>query len=238
MLILACDTSGPALSAAVWRDGALLAETTQKTARPHSTALLPVLADLLRQVGIAIPAVDAYACTIGPGSFTGIRIAVSTVKAMAYAAGKPAIGVSTLEAMAWPYARCRGQVVCPILDARNRRLFAAAWLEGREVVPEANWLTADYRNALQALAQNQAAGGAAPAFLVTGYCPSDLAPDTADPGWTTSCAPACAGLPRAAAVAEIAEIRLSAGETGLPQQLMPRYLSLSQAERRLAADHD
>lgn len=238
MLILACDTSSPALSAALWRDGRLLAETVLQTAaRTHSTTLLPLAEDLLQRCGISIRDVDAFACATGPGSFTGIRIGVSSVKAMAYAAGRPAIGVSTLEAMAWPYVNCVGQITCPILDARNQRIFASAWFEGRELLAEDNWLASDFLLAVNGLTAKWAAG-AAPSVLVTGFWPGAAGPENSSPpAPSIRLAPACAGGPRAAAIADIAERRLAAGATGVPQQLMPRYLSLTQAERRQAVQH-
>jgi tRNA threonylcarbamoyladenosine biosynthesis protein TsaB len=237
LLILACDTSGPALSTALWQDGSLLAEMTFKTARPHSTTLQPLMEDLLRQCSRTIREVDAFACAVGPGSFTGIRIGVSTIKAMAYAADKPAVGVSTLEAMAWPYVHCRCQVTCPIMDARSQRIYASAWMDGRELLEEANWQANDFLSAMQALAGSLKAEGLVPTFLVTGYWPAVFTCAVSGVGKRILMAPACNSLPRAASLAEIAECRLAAGAIGTPQELMPRYLSLSQAERRLAADH-
>ncbi|HBP37930.1 MAG TPA: tRNA (adenosine(37)-N6)-threonylcarbamoyltransferase complex dimerization subunit type 1 TsaB [Clostridiales bacterium] len=236
MLILACDTSGPVVSAALWREGGLLAETSQRTARPHSVTLMPLIQDLLQDCALQIGDVDAYACSIGPGSFTGIRIGVSAVKAMAYAAGRPAIGVSSLEAIAWPYAACQDLLTCPMIDARNSRVYAAAWMGGRQLIPEANWLAGDFFAAIASLDDCQAAGQpvgeAGRGIIAVGFYPEIIKSDRVSalnqPVWQ---APASLSWPRAAAIAEIAALRLAAGDAGAPQQLEPRYLARTQAER-------
>lgn len=239
MLILAMDTAGPSVSVALWRDGQLLAETTSQTGQPHSTTLLPLTSSLLEQCGLAAGSPDAYACTVGPGSYTGIRIAVSTIKAMAYAAGKPAYGFSTLAAMAWPYFACPDLLVCPMIDARNNRLFAGAWLNGHEVVPAANCLDTDFVGQLRTLVTNRASGETFSGLLLVGHQPDAFFESCGKPVIPgTSQAPALAVRPRAAAVGEMAEIRLLDGESGDPQLLMPQYLSPSQAERRRAVAHE
>jgi len=235
MLILAMDTSGPSVSVALWREGRLLTETTSQTGRPHSTTLMPLTEGLLLDSGLKVADIDAYACTLGPGSYTGLRIGVSTIKAMAYAAGKPAIGISTLAAMAWPYMSNPGLIVCPLIDARNHRLFAGAWLEDRAIIAEANYLDTDFVAELQIFMAQQAEIQKISGLLLVGHQPEAFFESCGKPLLTgTRQAPAAAALPRAAAVAEMAEIKLSQGESGSPQDLMPRYLSPSQAERRMA----
>ena len=239
MLILAMDSSGPSASVAIWRDGRLLAETTRQTGQPHSVTLMPIVSELLDICGISAASLDAYACAIGPGSFTGIRIGVSAAKGMAYAAGKPAIGISSLEAMAWPYAACPGLIVCPVIDARNQRVYAAAWLEGQQVVPAANYLAADFVASLDSHPARFPGEMPPLGILLVGYQSEAFFQSCGKPVITGTCpAAASSALPRAAAIAELAEIRLEQGELGLPQLLMPQYLSASQAERKRSAAHD
>lgn len=232
MLIIACDTSGTALSAAIWRDEQLVADTTVFSGQPHSVTLMPLIEDLLQRTNLTIADADAFACAVGPGSYTGIRIGVSAIKALAYATGKPAIGISTLEAMAWPYAACPGLVVCPMIDARNHRVYAAAWQNGEELIPAANFLASDFVSALQTI--NPAS------ILLVGLGqvrqPVEFFASCGKAVLAgTNVAPAVAAPARAAAIAELAAFRLSQGAEGLPQQLLPQYLSPSQAERQKAA---
>ena len=98
MLILAFESSARPASAALVRDGKLLAQSLQCSALTHSRTLLPMAEDLLRNTGVTLSDLDAIAVAHGPGSFTGIRIGVSTVKGLCWGAEKPCIGVSTLEA--------------------------------------------------------------------------------------------------------------------------------------------
>jgi len=235
MLILAMDTSGPSVSVALWREGRLLAETTSLTGRPHSTTLMPLTEGLLKDCALKATDIDAYACTLGPGSYTGLRIGVSTIKAMAYAAGKPAVGISTLAAMAWPYMSNPGLIVCPMIDARNHRLFAGAWLEGHEIIAESNCLDTDFVAALQTFTAQQTEIQEISGLLLVGHQPEAFFESCGKPIMNgTRQSPAVAALPRAAAVAEMSEIKLMQGEPGSPQKLMPQYLSPSQAERRRA----
>ena len=99
MLILGLESSAKAASAALSRDGALLGQNYQCAGLTHSRTLLPMAEQLLAETGLTLRDIDAVAVSRGPGSFTGIRIGVSTAKGLCWGAEKPAIGVSTLEAM-------------------------------------------------------------------------------------------------------------------------------------------
>ena len=97
--------------------------------------LLPALHDLLRLSRIEPKEIDLFACTIGPGSFTGLRVGASTVKGLALAMGKPIAGVSTLEALAF---NITGQEipVCPMLDAKKNQVYTALYRTGRDYTLE------------------------------------------------------------------------------------------------------
>ena len=101
MLMLAFESSAKPASVALFQDDALLGISTQVTALTHSRTLLPMAEDLLKNAELTMRDIDVFAVAHGPGSFTGIRIGISTVKGLAWASGKPCVGVSTLEAMAW-----------------------------------------------------------------------------------------------------------------------------------------
>lgn len=135
MKILALDTSGRACSAAVAEDETLLCEVYIDRGLTHSVTLLPAVEDCLLRAGIAMAEMDAFAAAVGPGSFTGLRIGVNTVKAMAQAQGKPVLAVSTMDALAANAAGTAG-LVCPILDARNRQVYTALYRDGRKILAD------------------------------------------------------------------------------------------------------
>lgn len=124
MLILAFESSAKPASVALMRDGQLLSQYFQCSALTHSRTLLPMAEDMLKNAELSIEDVDKFAVAHGPGSFTGIRIGVSTVKGLAWASNKPCTGVSTLEAMAWNGAAAGGYV-CPVMDARRSQVYNA-----------------------------------------------------------------------------------------------------------------
>ncbi len=124
MRILAMDSAAGSVSAAVLEDERVLAEGTSNAGRNASTDLLPMVAFVLRTAGVRIGDVDLIACTEGPGSFTGLRIGIATAKGLALAAGKPLVGVSSLEALACNPAR-PGVTICPMIDARRNQVYAA-----------------------------------------------------------------------------------------------------------------
>ena len=134
MLILAFESSAKAASVALCRDGHLLSQCSQCSGLTHSRTLLPMAEDMLKNAELALQDVDLIAVAHGPGSFTGIRIGVSTVKGLAWAGDKPCVGVSTLEAMAW-HGLAAGGYVCPVMDARRSQLYNAVFrINGREII--------------------------------------------------------------------------------------------------------
>ena len=124
MKILAIDSSATAASAALFEDEELIAQTFQHSGLTHSRTLLPMVLTMLEQCGAGLEGVDLIAVAAGPGSFTGLRIGVSTAKGLAWPGNKPCAGVSTLEAMAWSLAHT-GAIVVPVMDARRGQLYNA-----------------------------------------------------------------------------------------------------------------
>ena len=123
MKILAIDTSAKTATAALTEDRALLAESSVKT-DTHSVTLLPMIEALLRAADTKIGDLGLMAVTVGPGSFTGVRIGVSAVKGLAFADRIPCVGVSSLEGMAYNFAGIDALVV-PVIDARRGMVYAA-----------------------------------------------------------------------------------------------------------------
>jgi len=125
MRILAVDTTTPSGSVAVLEDDCLLAEIAVESRSTHSTRLLAAINLLLSSLHLDIREMDGYAVTPGPGSFTGIRIGLSTVKSFAFASGKPIAPVSSLHALAWKIREPAGRLVAPMLDAKKGEIYAA-----------------------------------------------------------------------------------------------------------------
>ncbi len=123
MLILALDTSGKLASAALLRDGELLASETRDSMLDHSRTLLPMCSDLLARHGLALRDIDLFAAVIGPGSFTGVRIGCAAVKGYAWSLEKPCVGISSLLSAAW--MQQEEGLVCASIRARQNESFYA-----------------------------------------------------------------------------------------------------------------
>ena len=124
MKILALETSAKAVSAAVAENGKILCSGYQDTGLTHSRTLMPIVEHILENTDLTMADVDVIAVAAGPGSFTGIRIGVSAAKGLAFAVNKPAVGVSTLAAMARNVAFMDGLVICA-MDARRNQVYNA-----------------------------------------------------------------------------------------------------------------
>ena len=161
MLTLAFESSAKAASVALCEDGRLISQVIQCSGLTHSRTLLPMAEDLLKNAETEMKQIDCFAVAQGPGSFTGIRIGIATVKGLAWAADKPCIGVSTLAAMAWNGVAAGG-LICAVMDARRSEVYNALFRieDGRPVR-----LCPDRAISLSALTEELREKGEAP-FLV------------------------------------------------------------------------
>ena len=229
MLILAFESSARPASVALLRDGELLSQYSQCSQLTHSRTLLPMAEDMLKNAELTLADVDLFAVAHGPGSFTGVRIGVSTVKGLAWASEKPCVGVSTLEAMAW-HGLAAGGLICPVMDARRGQVYNALFeiQDGRPVR-----LTPDRPISLGELTAELASFDW-PVFLV-GDGAELAAKALAAAGIAHSVAPGNLRWQSAWGVAMAAQDKTP----GSADTLLPVYLRLSQAERerqaRLAA---
>ena len=221
MLILAFESSARAASVALVEDGRLISQYSQCSGLTHSRTLLPMAEDMLKNAELTLDKVDLFAVAHGPGSFTGIRIGVSTVKGLAWVADKPCVGVSTLEAMAW-HGLAAGGLVCPVMDARRSQVYNALFkVENGKPVR----LCEDRPIALSQLAE-ELRDLNAPAFLIGDG--AELAEKyLREQGLACTVAPENLRWQSAWGVAMAAMDKTP----GNADALLPVYLRLSQAER-------
>ena len=133
MKILGVDTSTPIGSVGLIDGGRFVAEHTLSIVKAHSSRLMPAIDQILKWADLTVHDLDVCAVGIGPGSFTGIRIGVGTIKSLCYALKKPIIGVSTLEAIAYNL-RYTDRLICPILDARKDEVYGAVFRGGQHLL--------------------------------------------------------------------------------------------------------
>ena len=129
MNTLSIDTSARTSSVALLNDDNILAEFFMNSGRNHAETLLPAIDNLLVSVGLKADQMDLFAFTAGPGSFTGLRVGMSTIKGLAFILQKPVIGVCTLDALARnvPDLPLPDVVVCPLMDAGRGQVFTALY---------------------------------------------------------------------------------------------------------------
>ena len=225
MLTLAFESSAKAASVALCEDGRLISQSIHCSGLTHSQTLLPMAEDLLKNSNCLMKDIDCFAVAQGPGSFTGIRIGIATVKGLSWAADKPCKGVSTLAAMAWN-GLSAGGLVCAVMDARRSEVYNALFViedgKPRRLCP-------DRAISLHALA-DELRNYSVPAFLVGDgallaenfFCQCGL---------SVRLAPEPLRMQNAWGVA------MEALDSPLlsSQDLLPVYLRLSQAERERQA---
>ena len=221
MLILALESSAKAASCALLKDGKLFDERFRCDGLTHSETLLPMAEEMMKSNNLTMKDVDLIAVAHGPGSFTGIRIGVATVKGLSWALDKPCVGVSTLEAMAW-HGVSAGGYVCCVMDARRSQVYNAIFeiRDGRPVR-----LTDDRAVSLEELKADVEKLGQE--VLLVGDGTKITADFFLKNGVPFRTAPENLVMQSAWGVAMAAEGK----EAGKSETLLPVYLRLSQAER-------
>ena len=151
MKILAVDTATRSCSAAVTDRGMLLAELTVVNGRTHSRHLMSIIDSVIEMAELEIEQLDGFAATIGPGSFTGLRIGISTIKGLAYALQKPVVGISSLDALAW---QCNQTplLICALIDARKKEVYSCRYrFINQEMIKEASEQVASPADSVQGI---------------------------------------------------------------------------------------
>ena len=229
MKILALETSAKSVSAAVAENGKILCSNYQNIGLTHSRTLMPLVQGMLSAAEMTLNDMDAIAVANGPGSFTGLRIGISAVKGLAWAAEKPCCGVSTLLAMAQNVLHVDGTVICA-MDARRNQIYNAVFRARNGLLSR---VCEDRAISLAQLAselKNDENGK-----IIVGDGASLCYNYLSEAGISCRMAPAALVMQNAVGVALAAEELICEGKTVSAQDLQPVYLRLSQAERERLA---
>ena len=233
MRLLVCDTSNSNCSAGVFEDGKEICYELSFETKTHSETFMPLVHSVMSKAGIKHEDLDGYAVTVGPGSFTGIRIGVAAVKGMALAAGKKCIAVSSTEALA---RSCENATMTPknetlivsAIDARNNRVFAQAAEDDtlRALIPEDAY-DADVLASKIATIPEIVYGKRRQIIVVgSGASVMKKAFEKAKSGLNIYYAPGAAIMPKGVAAAAFANMELIDA-----RDLKASYCAVSQAER-------
>jgi len=155
MNLLAIDTSNQVLGIAILKDAEIIGKVVTNISKNHSVRLMPAVEKLMKEVGMTPDELDKIAVAKGPGSFTGVRIGLSTAKSMAWALDIPVVGISSLEVLAYQ-GRFSEKYICPFFDARRGLVYTGIyqWQKGKlqTIYPEKNQLM---QNVLEELAEEK-----------------------------------------------------------------------------------
>lgn len=226
MKILAVDTATQSCSVAVVDKESLLAEVTIVSKQTHSKHLIQLIEQVNILSGLSIADLNGFAVTRGPGSFTGLRIGISTVKGLATAADKPVVGVSSLEALA---SQCfaTSYLICPLIDARKGEVYYSSYrfsagqliqIDKEQVIPPGDILKGITEPSV---------------FVGSGSLlyRADINREMRD---FAHFAPASNNIIRAATIAHLSRKRFKDGETDDIASLVPHYIRRSDAEIHFA----
>jgi len=222
MNILGIETATRTGGVAVVSEEGVLAEYTLNIEVAHAERLMSTVERVLKDTGLTLSAIDGFGVSIGPGSFTGLRIGLATVKGLAFTTGKPVAAVPTLKALAWriPFPACP---VCPLLDARKQQVYAALYRRESdtivEMMPETVIALPDLTRAITG------------DVLFTGEGARLFAREIRDLfAGRAHLAPLSALVPSAASVAEIAHRMIAEGLQAAPDEVTPKYIRRPEAE--------
>lgn len=135
MKILSIDTASDICSVALLEDTNLIKELNILDSKTHSENLMPLIEQLLEQTNCDLSEIDLIACDKGPGSFTGIRIGISTVKAFSFVHNIPVLGISSLDALAYNVEKT-SNIICSLIDAKNNQVYCGIYNDKYELLED------------------------------------------------------------------------------------------------------
>ncbi|MBR4768230.1 MAG: tRNA (adenosine(37)-N6)-threonylcarbamoyltransferase complex dimerization subunit type 1 TsaB [Lachnospiraceae bacterium] len=229
MILLALESASLSASAALLIGNAVVSEASVDVKKTHSETLLPMAESVMRMAGISPKELDAVAVSMGPGSFTGLRIGASLAKGLAFSVDKPIVPVPTIDAMAYGLAGAE-TIVSPILDARRSEVYTGLYaFSGNEMIilREASAMTLS--NAIAEAQKKALALNKRVLFTGDGL-------DVHEETIRNEFPEALIALPhqryqKASAVASYAKVLFEAGKVVSAEAFSPLYLRMSQAER-------
>lgn len=229
MKILAVESSGMVAAVAVVRDGRLMGEFLLDHKKTHSQQLMPLIDQLLNNLDMGLKDIDVLAVSKGPGSFTGLRIGLATVKGLAQSLDKPVIGVATLDGLAYNLLS-RDGLICPIMDARRDQVYTAIYRSDGELERLTDYMAIPVTELIQRLNSfDEPVIFNGDGVLVY----QDMIKK--EMGDKALMAPTNHLMQHASSIACIAFKMLESGNTHSYIDLVPFYLRKSQAEQKFAA---
>lgn len=220
-MILAVSTATRLAGVALLRDGELLAELEAPLGRPHSELLMPLVDEILRGAGGGLADVDAFAVAIGPGSFTGLRVGIATVKGLAFGSDRVVAAVPTLRALA-EAAPTSGSPVAAVLDAQRGEVYGVVYDEAADAceAAESVWNPAELAREIPV-----------DALLVVGEGAADVV-EAAGLPQSIRRLPAAAGRVTAGRVGVVGARVLAGGGGVEAAEVAARYVRRAEAEVR------
>lgn len=223
MYILALETTGAHASVAIINEEGKVFEKTSDSVLNHLQHLMPMTQELLREAGLQIGDMTAIAASRGPGSFTGIRIGVSSARALAQVTDLKTIAVPTLKAFAYNMPGFKG-LICPVFDARRSQVYAGAyrWIDGKieEVVPGAAYSLDEFMEKTEKAGVPRMFFGDGIKAYEDRFSEEEIAPEDIR-------------LQQSSSVAKLAKAMYDEGAVTDYEQLKPDYMRKAEAERKL-----
>ncbi|HLV10593.1 MAG TPA: tRNA (adenosine(37)-N6)-threonylcarbamoyltransferase complex dimerization subunit type 1 TsaB [Halanaerobiales bacterium] len=228
MLVMGIDTSGEIGAVGLTSAEGIIGEINIRLRRQHSERLLPNIDILFKETGKKLNELDGIGVTTGPGSFTGLRIALATVKTLAQVLNIPVIGISSLELLAYNLSQHQGWLV-PLIDARRERVYTALFhnwdcdIRSRKTWKEQAVKVSQLIEELEELDQRGS-------FYFTGDGCQKYRDILKNSGLNTFFAPPSICIPRGGGLAELSRYYLERGKSDNYGEILPDYLKKPQAE--------
>ena len=224
--VLAVDTSSNVATAAIVDDDKLVGEYVLNHKKTHSQKIMPMIEEILKSAELKVQDIDVFAAANGPGSFTGLRIGVATIKSLAHVANKPVVGISTLDGLAFNLPFCK-YTICPIMDAKRDQVYNAmyTWMDKTFYI-----VTPHRAVPIDQVIEEIKTANVKVMFNGDGV-PVYRERLVEELGELCEFAPSSCNMQRASAIAELALQRAKIGDVERYMSMVPFYLRKSQAER-------